>query len=61
MLVSYKDHVSSIYEANPGPFMAYELENDLVNGLVHYTSDDGTRAISYNDCDTWAIGLSTDR
>ena len=53
--------MSSIYEANPGPFMAYELENDLVNGLVHYTSDDGTRAISYNDCDTWAIGLSTDR
>ena len=63
MLVSYKNDVSSIYEANPYLFMAYEIENDPLNGSVHYTSDDGTHAIWPANCpdDSWVIGRPTER
>ena len=47
----------------PHIFTTYTLETDIVNGHVHYTSQDGTWAIAYVDSQNphWAIQLVEDR
>ena len=34
-------------DARPNIFKTYTIENDLLNGKVHYTSKDGDHAIAY--------------
>ena len=42
-------------------FKAYEIENTTLNGRVHYTSDDGGKAIWYGDCGLWVVGPPDNR
>ena len=35
--------------SQPNIFTNYTIEADLVNGRVHYTSHDGTKAIAYHE------------
>jgi len=42
-------------------FQYYTQEPGLVNGHVHYTSEDGTRAIWFGKFDKWVIGEASYR
>ena len=45
-----------------GIFDTYTLEQDLVNGHKHYTSQDGTRALAYNTNDNeWKLQATEKR
>ena len=40
-------------------FVLYDIENTVINGKAHYTSDDRTTAIWYGgECGVWIIGPS---
>ena len=48
------DTAARVYQ--PNIFTNYTIEADLVNGRVHYTSHDGTQAITYDeDHGEWLI------
>ena len=36
-------------------FTTYTIEGNLVNGRVHYTSTDGTKAIAFGSNGNWQI------
>ena len=36
-----------MYNKQPGIFTSYKIEQDPFNGKVHYTSEDGEKAIAY--------------
>ena len=41
-------------------FILYEIENTVINGKAHYTSDEGTIAISFA-CGLWIVQPSDER
>ena len=61
VLVQYKDDDTSVYELMPHYYTVFEIEPDLVNEKVHYTSFDGKYAISYGSCGLWMIQPETKR
>ena len=42
-------------------FILYEIENTVINGKAHYTSDEGTMAISFASCGLWIVQPSDER
>ena len=36
-----------MFNKQPGIFTSYKMEQDPFNGKVHYTSEDGEKAIAY--------------
>ena len=49
------------FQAQADIFQLYEIENTVINGKVHYTSDDGTRGLWFAECGLWAVGLPDSR
>ena len=55
-VVKSQGTTSGAKEAHPHIFTTYTIEDDLLNGKVHYTSMDGTQAIAYNNDERiWCI------
>ena len=49
-------------DARPDIFKIYLIEPDLVNGKVHYTSQDGTKAIAFeSSLGEWNIQTAESR
>ena len=49
-------------EKQPGVFHTYAVEPDLVNGYMHFTSQDGTMALTYNtDTKQWTFQTADKR
>lgn len=45
-----------------GIYTSYVIEKGMINGRNHYTSEDGTRAITYTSCSNkWYIQSDQDR
>ena len=42
-------------QTHSGIFTTYTIEGNLVNGRVHYTSTDGTKAIAFDPNGNWNI------
>ena len=42
-------------------YTVFEIEPDLVNDRVHYTSLDGKYAIAFDECGDWDIQGEDDR
>ena len=63
MLISHMANMTNVFEAQQAIFTNYTIENTMINGKSHYTSDDGTRVLWYNECPVgqWIVGLPDDR
>ena len=55
VLVQYKDNDTSVYGLRHYLYTVFEIEPDLVNERVQYTSLDGKYALTYNDCGAWIL------
>ena len=49
------------FHAQSDIFQLYEIENTVINGKAHYTSDDGTRGVWFPECGLWIVGHPNDR
>ena len=47
-VVQGQEAKTGVKEHQPGIFTNYHIEENLLNGRVHYTSMDGTTAIAYH-------------
>ena len=55
-VVQGQEAITGAKDAHSYIFTTYRIENNLLNGRVHYTSIDGTQAIAYNnDEGIWCI------
>ena len=61
MLISHKENVTNAFQAQSSMFILYEIENTVINGKAHYTSDEGTMAISFASCGLWIVQYSDER
>ena len=61
VLVQYKDNDTSVHGLRHYLYTVYEIEPDLVNERVHYTSLDGKYAIAFDECGDWDIQGEEDR
>ena len=43
------------FQAQPSIFQLCKIENTLINGKAHYTSEEGTWAISFASCGVWIV------
>lgn len=53
--VRYHEDNTDAYQARPEVFQTFTIEPDLLNGKVHYTSEDGTHAIAKCNGGAWQI------
>ena len=53
--VLYNEDNTDAYEARPEVFQTFMIEPDLLNGRVHYTSEDRQQALSYCDGGMWVL------
>ena len=54
-VVQGHEAITAVKDARPNIFTTYHVQNNLLNGMVYYTSEDGTGAIAYNK-GRWRIG-----
>lgn len=43
------------FQAQPSIFQLYEIENTVINGKVHFKSEDGALSIAFASCGVWAV------
>ena len=56
------DNKTDGYERYSDIFTTYKIDEGTINARVHYTSQDGTRAISYcQELGRWFMTSSNDR
>ena len=53
--VVYDESNTEVFQARPEVFQTYTIEPELLNGKVHYTSEDGTHAIAKCNNGAWQI------
>ena len=61
MQIEIEFHTLPYFQAQSMVFNIYKIENNIINGKAHYTSDDGKREIWYGECGLWMIGGPEDR
>ena len=56
MLISHKENLTNAFDAQHTIFAFYAIEDNMINGKAHYSSNDGTKGIWYGECGLWMIG-----
>ena len=54
-MIGHNENLTQVFQAQPSIFQLYKIENALINGKAHYTSEEGTWAISFASCGVWIV------